>query len=288
MRTINQILNGTKVAYINGAYALAPSRRISKFSSYLVYLEYVIVQYDKDKEPEIVTNKQFVIRPWFEVVKVYNGHDAWWKHHIMTADFFLTHAEEIMNDLKDCYLCGFKITDEVIYPLLNTLGWYNLPKTLPVKGIIDIAKVQAHSRSLYSRMKLTLRAIYNTYYRFEWDAELATLKVDNHGIIYPHLYRRVFEQQVITMNHTIRHNIEWFNALSNKNKNKIDPDGLFVFSVRGEPTMKVGKYAGTLMRDIPADYWDFLERPTLQDDTLRIIRDAKQGIYPVASDYKNF
>jgi hypothetical protein len=206
----------------------------------------------------------------------------------MEADVFLTHANEILYDLKDCYLCGFKITDEVIYPLINTLQWYNLPTKLPIKGIIDIAKVQAHSRSIYSRMKLTLRAIFNTYYRFEWDAAVATFKVDWLGVVYPHLYRSIFEKQVEEMNRTMRRNIEWFHALSNKNKNKIDPDGLFVFSVRGEPTMRVGKYAGTLMRDVPAEYWDFLERPTLQDDTLRIIRDAKEGIYPVASDYKNF
>ena len=288
MRTINQILNGTKIAYINAAYTLTPFNRMGKFNTYLVYLEYVVVQYDRDKEPEIITKKEFVIQPWFEVIKVYNGHGAWWINHIMEADFFILHAKEILDDLKDCYLCGFRITDEVIYPLLNTLGYYNLPKTLPIKGVIDIAKIQAHARSIYSRMKLTLRAIYNTYYPFKWDAALATLKVDNHCVIYPHLYRRIFEQQVLTMNKVIRRNIEWFHALSNKNKNKIDPDGLFVFSVRGEPTMKVGKYAGTLMRDVPPEYWDFLERPTLQDDTLRIIRDAKQGIYPVFSDYKNF
>ena len=286
MRELTTILNGAKIAYINGAYAQAPGHRTGRFNTYLVFLEYVIVEYVKGEEPKILKQKEFVICPHFEVMKVYNKHNYQWVNHIMEADFFITNAEEILNDLTDCYVCGFKVTDDVLYPLMNTCAYYNLPRSLPIKGIIDITKIQAQIRSLYSRQKLTLRAIYNDYFKFNWDIALLEMKFDPH--IYPRLYRLIFEKQVQRTNTTMRRNVEWYVALSNKNKNRIDPDGLFAFSLRGEPTVQIGKYAGTLMKDVPAEYWDFLERPTLQDDTLRIIREAKQGIYPVASDYKNF
>lgn len=286
MRNINSILNGAKIAYINGAYAYAPNCRHSNLSKHIVFLEYVIIEYKDGQEPTIIAQKEFVVRPHFEVMDVYNGHNYQWVHHVMDADFFTMHAEEIFKDLTDCYICGYMVTDDVIYPLMNTCSYYNIPRTLPVKGIIDIAKVQANLRSLYSRAKLKLRAIFNDYYRWSFDVFLLELKFESN--IYPRLYRYIFEKQVERTNANYLRRIQYYVALSDKNKNRIDPDGLFAFSLRKEPTMKVGKYAGTLMKDVPADYWDFLERPTLQNDTLRIIRDAKQGIFPVYSDYKNF
>jgi hypothetical protein len=188
-------------------------------------------------------------------------------------------------DLEGCILCGNNLDHDVCYPLRKAYQIENRG-AFSIAGKLDVSRIRMVARGLHFRGHQFLRTTYNDVFPYSFNARKLELKGEPD--IHTTLYRELFEKQLERFNDGVRkpRELSWFLTVSNNEKYLIDPDGLFTFSLGKEPVMKVGRYAGTKMKDIPPEYWDIIDRPTLQNETLEIIRMAKNGIFPSYRDFK--
>jgi len=67
-------------------------------------------------------------------------------------------------------------------------------------------------------------------------------------------------------------------------KNWIDSEGKFKFDQMGQPVMAFGKHKGSLMQDVPADYWKFILREDFNSEIKTIARAAMAGTFPTRGE----
>ena len=286
MFNVNHWLDGNKIAYIHCCYAHKVGSRGNK-DVFPVYIEYKVVEYRFD-ESKVLHNKQFIVCPPFEITKAENG----WSDVGLTyskiknqGEFFCLVATDMNYDLEGCILCGNNLDHDVCYPLRKAYQTENRG-AFSIAGKLDVSRIRMVARGLHFRGHQFLRTTYNDVFPYSFNARKLELKGEPD--IHTTLYRELFEKQLERFNDGVRkpRELSWFLTVSNNEKYLIDPDGLFTFSLGKEPVMKVGRYAGTKMKDIPPEYWDIIDRPTLQNETLEIIRMAKNGIFPSYRDFK--